>query len=766
MSAQKIGPELTDSLKNLLRLSLEDTSKVSLLGKISFQYFKHNTDSGLYYGFKALDLAKKIKWGKGVAFSSNYIGINYGVKGNYPRALDFFYKSLSQYSDIKDKQGIAFMSNNIGNLFRLIKQYDKSIEYYEKALAINIELNNKIDLVKNYNNLGIVYGVLLDYSKSDSYYYKSLRTAKEINNEELEANALINIAENKTKMKDFCKALEFSLKAVKLSKDLNLTYDCAVYNRYVGEIYLKISESTPGNLHKCIYYSADKSDNLISAKKHLLISLELMKLINDLSVLSETSLLLSVVYERLNDTKNALLHYKQYSAFKDSLFSTDNSIKIANIEKQHEVESRDKQIKIKELEIDRKNYQLAVQIVITILIFALASILFYSYYKMREKRKTRFIEDERKKNEIALRESEERFRLIFENNSAAFAIVDAELKIYFVNQAFCQMSGYLKDECIGGNWFNIINIIDPKNVKEFINKKTVNADKTQESYEFAFLSKNGDLRYSLISLSMIYDNKRIILSLLDITPQKNIELELVQAKEAAEQLDKLKSEFLAQMSHEIRSPMNVVISLASILLDDLKLQLTKKQIEYFEGINSAGRRLVRTVDLILNASEIRVGSYVPTISEFNLIAEVLERIKSEYVEVIERKGLKFNYSCKETQVIIKGDKYSVYQIFSNLVDNAVKYTKTGFVSLIIEREGSTIKAVISDTGIGMSQAYMARIYQMFTQEDRGYSRRFEGNGLGLYLVKKYCELNGIFIHVESKKNRGTRFILEFKASES
>ncbi|MDP3443604.1 MAG: HAMP domain-containing sensor histidine kinase, partial [Ignavibacteria bacterium] len=249
----------------------------------------------------------------------------------------------------------------------------------------------------------------------------------------------------------------------------------------------------------------------------------------------------------------------------------------------------------------------------------------------------------------------------------------------------------------------------------------------------------------------------------DIREIKKMEENLMDAKEKAEQSDKLKTEFLAQMSHEIRSPMNAVISFATLLKVDLSKDLSPEHLEYFAGIDSAGRRLIRTVELILNASELQVGTYKPDFSDMGLIGEILTRISSEYKLLAEEKGLTFNFRSNIEEAVIEGDKESIYQVFVNLMDNAVKYTQKGSVSINVEQneDAQEVKVTIEDSGIGISQEFLDQMFEPFTQEDRGYSRRYDGNGLGLSLVKKYCELNGITIEVESKKEIGSKFTLIF-----
>jgi signal transduction histidine kinase len=113
--------------------------------------------------------------------------------------------------------------------------------------------------------------------------------------------------------------------------------------------------------------------------------------------------------------------------------------------------------------------------------------------------------------------------------------------------------------------------------------------------------------------------------------------------------------------------------------------------------------------------------------------------------------------------MVVGDEYSIYQTVINLADNAIKYSSDGYVELRVLRNGEdNLQIEVEDTGMGMSQEYVNHMFDAFSQEETGYTRRFEGTGLGLSLVKKYCDLNGIDISVASEKDEGTKFTLTFR----
>ena len=251
----------------------------------------------------------------------------------------------------------------------------------------------------------------------------------------------------------------------------------------------------------------------------------------------------------------------------------------------------------------------------------------------------------------------------------------------------------------------------------------------------------------------------------DITERNHILEELMIAKEKAEQSDKLKTAFLAQMSHEIRTPLNAIVGNTNFLNDLFGDKMDAEAHDCFDSINLASERMIRTVDLILNAAELQTSGYKPHFVKVDLNNAILSKLYLEYQLSARQKGLKFDYTCKEKETVVTVDEYSVTQIFSNLIDNAIKYTTEGKVEIHLGKNiKGNIFVEVRDTGIGMNDSFLPTMFDPFVQEEQGYSRSYEGNGLGLTLVKKYCEFNHATIEVESRKNIGSAFKIIFTNS--
>ncbi|MGE5497957.1 MAG: sensor histidine kinase, partial [Syntrophothermus sp.] len=230
----------------------------------------------------------------------------------------------------------------------------------------------------------------------------------------------------------------------------------------------------------------------------------------------------------------------------------------------------------------------------------------------------------------------------------------------------------------------------------------------------------------------------------------------------AERSDRLKSEFLAQMSHEIRTPISTMLNFISLIRDEVPRPLNDEMVFAFDAIDSTSRRIIRTIDLILNMSQVQTGLLECDYKVLNLEKDVLLSIMKEYSTAAKLKGLEMLFTNNSGDPSLRADSYSVIQIFSNLINNAIKYTKKGEINITIYRtENDNLAVDVADTGIGISNEYINRLFTPFSQEEQGYTRKFEGNGLGLALVKKYCELNDAEIKVKSEKGKGSIFTVIF-----
>ena len=198
-----------------------------------------------------------------------------------------------------------------------------------------------------------------------------------------------------------------------------------------------------------------------------------------------------------------------------------------------------------------------------------------------------------------------------------------------------------------------------------------------------------------------------------------------------------------------------------LLQEEIEDQLSEDLKDGFTIIERGSRRLIRTIDSILNLSQLQFGSLEVHKTNIDLL-EIIDQVVIEFKKLAAAKNIDIVAETNLTECSIYIDHYTVTQLIANLVDNAIKYSSAGTITISVSRQDDKIKLKVSDTGIGMSEEFVQKLFEPFTQEETGYSRRFEGTGLGLALVKKYCEINKASIDVQSKKGVGTTFTIYFK----
>ncbi len=371
-------------------------------------------------------------------------------------------------------------------------------------------------------------------------------------------------------------------------------------------------------------------------------------------------------------------------------------------------------------------------------------------------------EEKRIRAEKSLAQAEEKYRDLVENINDIIFLLGTDSLIEYISPAVEDILHYKPEELIGKSFHELIPE-DKLEIAEETYRKFLSGE--SEPVVIKLLTKDNELRWLRVSAKPIISGNptsSIRGVMTDVTELHYKELDLIRAKEKAEESNKLKTEFLAQMSHEIRTPLNIMLSYSEVLKEEFDLENDPDKKEIYDIITFSGKRLVRTVDSILNMSELQVGAYEATYISFDIYKGILLPLYKEYQLNADEKNLTFILNKYTDNTIINIDEYSVSQIFSNLIDNAIKYTLKGSIEIVIKRNTENLLYVeVRDTGIGIAEEFLPHLFEPFRQEEQGYTRKFEGNGLGLAIVKKYCEINSAKIEVESKKNTGTTFRVTF-----
>ena len=267
------------------------------------------------------------------------------------------------------------------------------------------------------------------------------------------------------------------------------------------------------------------------------------------------------------------------------------------------------------------------------------------------------------------------------------------------------------------------------------------------------------------AIPIMFDDKPAVQAVIkDITERKRYESEIIHAKEKAEQSEKLKDSFIANISHEIRTPLNIILGYTGLITSLFEDRIQKDEVEFFESIQRGGQRLMRTVEHILNISSIQTGTFQVR-SEHLDVASRVAKTAQDMQSFAAEKGLTLDFVDESNGAYILADRYCIDQALINLTENAIKFTNKGGVTLRVFRENQWLSVEIKDSGIGISPEYLPKVFSVFSQEIAGYSRPFEGLGLGLALTKRYIELNKGSVTVKSRKGIGSAFVVRFLAIE-
>lgn len=368
---------------------------------------------------------------------------------------------------------------------------------------------------------------------------------------------------------------------------------------------------------------------------------------------------------------------------------------------------------------------------------------------------------EKRKDEMALADSENRFRAFVNSFPAAVFIKDSELRNVFLNTYFEtyyvddleKWNGKTAEEIFGGElgkkmYASDIEVLNSN--LQIIEEKMMNKFgeiRYLKTYKFPIEKKDGEKYLGGFSM--------------DITELKQVMNDLEEAKKEAEKVNNMKDIFLANINHEIRTPLNGIKGLLAFFD---RQGLSENQMEYIHMLEYSADRLKRLVDDILDFSKLNLDRIQIEKRPVKL-DEMCRVIHSEYRKRAEEKGLTFTceFLNREVNEVLL-DPLRFEQIIHNLLSNSLKFTDKGSVTLTgdyisMDADSGILKIEISDTGVGMKQETVDKIFNYFYQGDQSYTKKFQGTGIGMALVKRLLDLMEGEIHISSILNEGTHYTL-------
>lgn len=373
----------------------------------------------------------------------------------------------------------------------------------------------------------------------------------------------------------------------------------------------------------------------------------------------------------------------------------------------------------------------------------------------------------KEKSNEALLESENRFKTIFLSTPEAIIITNLESgEIIDVNPACSKLSGYSYNELIGMNQSNLLQISDESITDEYFQAhKNFEADSDVNMSLNIMVPKSGEkFPVQNSSKTILMEGEHYIFAVIfNLSAQRTFEKQLEKAKNDAEEFSRIKGVFLANMSHELRTPLVGILGFSNILEEEIKDNALKYMAH---SITTSGERLLNTLKVILDYSDLENFRKNPNWGQINL-NEIIDSVIESFSDYYKKRGLEIikNYD-QENDFLINADQNSMTEAISQLLKNAIIYTQYGAITIGLKTETEkNVKYVIislEDTGIGISEEKLNSIFEDFRQGSEGYSRSYEGLGLGLTLVKNIVDLHSGEITVNSKENEGSQFRIKLE----
>jgi signal transduction histidine kinase len=738
--AQKRGQARIDSLIAVLPSVSQDSSKVKILIDISNSYSNNNPAEGLRYAELAIALTEKKSDTTGMIGAYNIAGVNYKVKGDYSKAIDYHSKALALAEILKDKKGMAAAYGNMGSNYLYQGLYPKSLEYYLKALKLAEEMGIKSGIASNIGNIGSVYSYLKEYDKSIDYYERAVKMYEEMNNKNGIAVYIGNAGYVYVYKGDFEKALRYINRSMKLNEELGNTGAMAGNAQGIGRIYqtqhnyvkaienyekalalsekvgskLTISQNllTAGEVYLMVVKDSVVSPfpGELATRKGLLAkaldnanrAIALRKALNDLNGLNFAYDTKSEIELASGDAVSALASYQEHIRYRDSVFNLEKTKEINRRELQYEFGKREDSIKYQQA---LTNEQLARQELLG------------------------------KQQQQQLVVNKQQLLLISKEK-------DLQRLTYLQEQARLQREKEVQ-----------ASLFEKNKLQAKISKEASDKQIAQQQLQISF-DKKVKIYLGIAVASVI-----LIAFLVFYNQQQTKKLNRIigKQKEELEELGHVKDRIFSVVSHDMRTPVNSLISFIDILEDEA-IPAEKLQVYAAELKNQLSHTSI-LMENLLNWASSQMKGFTPrieTIAVKNLIDEtsavLQQQAAHKNISIINRTG---------ENITVSADKNMLGLVIRNTLSNAVKFTpQNGSISIDAVKDHGQVAITVTDSGTGMPPAKVASFndpeYLHSIDTKRG-THGETGTGLGLMLCKIFAGLMNGSMHVKSTEGTGSVF---------
>lgn len=712
-------------------------------------------------------------------------------RGDYPQALNAAKAGLALFQQLGEQRDVCAMYIAMGIINRYLKLYDASIEANLQALRIAEQQRDTARLGAIHGNLGNVYFDKKEYDQALQSALRALTIQTARRDEQGMGNTFHNLAMIYRTRKQYGKALEFYNQS--LAIDLKKGNQLNIGGSYAD---LALLYRDMGDYPQALQYSQR--------------ALAVAERINSKSLRQQALTNLPLLYGVLGRPAEALRAQKQYQDLTDSLQSAELSNRIADLEARYQGEQKTRELGLQKLRLEAQQASLRQQrlliagLVAFLLLGALVGYLFFNRYKLGQRNLKLSLENEQfrlaqnlqRRQEIddtiqyfaaslyGKNTVDEILWDVAKNCIARLGFVDCV--IYLVDEdqnALVQKAAYGNKNPEAYAILNPIVIPVGSGIVGSV-AQTGRAELVADTTQDPRYLLDDELRHSELAVPLLLQNR--VIGVIDsehpdkgfFTDQHQEALQTIAAicsskiaqalaEEEAQKarlaqleadyikkMDRVKSQFFANVSHEFRTPLHLI--LAPLRKGDAALSPAEKGM-----MERNAQRLLRLVNQLLDLARAEMGMLKLNL-ETGDVLDFLRTTALSFQALAERKGVRYHVDLPEGTWLAPFDRDKLEKITYNLLSNAIKFTRLGgSVTIRAERIApSTLRLVVSDTGVGIPEALRARIFDRFFQIDSSQTRAYEGSGLGLALTKELVELSGGSIHLQSETGVGSTFVVE------
>ncbi|MCP4265599.1 MAG: tetratricopeptide repeat protein, partial [Candidatus Brocadiaceae bacterium] len=679
------------------------------------------------YHSQSLVIREKLGDKKKIATSLHNIGAIYHDKADYPKAIEYYTRSadIREKLELDKSSGISLL--NLGIIYEELGEYSKALDYHYRGLSINEKVGNTILISASLSSIGIVYTHQGNYAKAIEYLTRSLALSEEAKNKKYMSETLNRIGDIYVQQENYEDALGYYFRSLRLEEEMGRSVGIANNFHNIGTVYQKQADAAKesGN-------TARTAAKYASAIDYLERSLTIREETGYKPKIVDNIINLGNVHNRLGDSETALAYFRRSLSIAEEISDKHGISKsINNIGVVYKTRG-DSALAKGETSLASTQYNKAIDAIEHALLLAQelgevtevkeASQSLFELYKIKEQYM----------QALAMYELYIDTKSGIENEQNQREVIRQKYKYEYEKKAISD------------------NILSAERQK--LQAALLSESKTRQLFLMLILGLLIGFIAIIYNRFLVTNKQKLIIA------EQNRKLAI--AAEVAEAANQSKSDFLANMSHDIRTPMNVIIGMTHLAM---KTDLDSKQMGYIKKTSISAQNLLGLINDILDFSKIEANKLEMESIDFNLdtvTRDVLDLItfKASYKDI----KVSLNVDSNVPRLLI-GDPLRLRQVLINLLNNAVKFTYKGGTIVFTTHLDSqlddklVLAFTVKDNGIGISAEQQEKLFSPFTQADDSTTRQYGGTGLGLSISRKIVQLMGGEIGVESKEGVGSTF---------